>query len=407
MNERISARVGSVRRQDASMTSARRPIRDSVFRTRDWSVKRTRASNLFLCYTMNDESARSGRTAKRGNPTDAEDSSSPQQNSQTAKKLRRLEKNRLSARECRRRKREAAEQLEKQIDQLENENLQLRLQLRTGTEGAIAVAAEQEKLTAVLQQLLASGAASETEIYNVVEQFKEKFADYGRDRRTAIEYHLQNIERLLLPTQTTSFVMTAIHQQLGTGGAGGASAPERAHSSTDSGAEPATTVPLPADSGSGTSTISKTKQLFQYLVQHLNVSPAQAALLKDSRLVAEEMDACLHSALSVCTQLRSRLCQTSDDLDAEFHRVRSVLTPTQTAKFLLWVARNVACVHFLNELWDKVYPLRSSSSAAASSVTTSKVSDPSQGASAVVSSSGRHDTQSQPGSSEPSTKTEK
>jgi bZIP transcription factor len=353
---------------------------------------------------MNDDSAKSGRTGKRGNPTDAEDSSSPQQNSQTAKKLRRLEKNRLSARECRRRKREAAEQLEKQIDQLENENLQLRLQLRTGTEGAIAVAAEQEKLTAVLQQLLASGAASETEIYNVVEQFKEKFADYGRDRRTAIEYHLQNIERLLLPTQTTSFVMTAIHQQLGTGGAAGASAPERAHSSTDSGAEPvAAAVPLPADAGSGTNTISKTKQLFQYLVQHLNVSPAQAALLKDSRLVAEEMDACLHSALSVCTQLRSRLCQTSDDLDAEFHRVRSVLTPTQTAKFLLWVARNVACVHFLNELWDKVYPLRSSSSAATSSVTTSKVSESSQG---VLPSAGGREKHSQPETNESSTKTE-
>ena len=46
------------------------------------------------------------------------------------KKLRRLEKNRLSARECRRRKREATEQMERQINVLESENLRLRLQLQ-------------------------------------------------------------------------------------------------------------------------------------------------------------------------------------------------------------------------------------------------------------------------------------
>lgn len=59
------------------------------------------------------------------------------------KKLRRLEKNRLSARECRRRKREATEHMQRQINMLEGENLRLRLQLQvnahctdcTGTTG--------------------------------------------------------------------------------------------------------------------------------------------------------------------------------------------------------------------------------------------------------------------------------
>ena len=46
------------------------------------------------------------------------------------KKLRRLEKNRLSARECRRRKREATENMQGQINLLEGENLRLRLQLQ-------------------------------------------------------------------------------------------------------------------------------------------------------------------------------------------------------------------------------------------------------------------------------------
>lgn len=46
------------------------------------------------------------------------------------KKIRRLEKNRLSARECRRKKKEAALNMEREINLLEAENLRLRLQLQ-------------------------------------------------------------------------------------------------------------------------------------------------------------------------------------------------------------------------------------------------------------------------------------
>ena len=44
------------------------------------------------------------------------------------------------------------------------------------------------------------------------------------------------------------------------------------------------------------------------------------------------------------------------DLDAEFSEIRSILTPRQAAKFLVWVANNGACMHMLNELWSKSYP---------------------------------------------------
>ena len=53
------------------------------------------------------------------------------------KKLRRLEKNRLSARECRRRKREATEDMESEIYTLEGENVRLRLQLRVSNKNYI------------------------------------------------------------------------------------------------------------------------------------------------------------------------------------------------------------------------------------------------------------------------------
>lgn len=303
------------------------------------------------------------------------------------KKLRRLEKNRLSARECRRRKREATENIQHQINVLEAENLQLRLQLQIGQEAESCIASEQTKVTHDIHNLLQSG-ASEADIFATLEEFKEKYADYGKSRRSSIEFHVRQIERLLMPTQTTSVVMHAI--QGGTAGVPVLQITRKDSSNedaipvlsgTDSADLLANTIspgiaPLasaqkpgsivnPPDLGLGGAVAAPAstptaqldpKALFQYLVSYLEVTPKQAAAMKDSRLVAQEMDGCLETALGVLSELQQRLAQTGDDLETEFYNVRSILTPTQAAKFLVWVANNDACMHMLNELWDRVYP---------------------------------------------------
>jgi len=126
---------------------------------------------------------------------------------------------------------------------------------------------EQDKLTEGLNALLKSG-ASEAEIYARIEEYKEKFADYGRDRRSAIEFHLRNVERLLMPTKTTSVAMRALH---------GGSAPAVATGtqvvspteSTDS-AAPLDSSVLAVDTANPA---LQPKAMFQYLVNYLQVSP--------------------------------------------------------------------------------------------------------------------------------------
>jgi len=284
----------------------------------------------------------------------------------TEKKLRRLEKNRLSARECRRRKREATEHMQRQINLLEGENLRLRLQLQVGEEAEASTQQEQHKLTQVLDDLLKSG-ASEAEIYTKIEEYKEKFADYGRDRRSAIEFHLRNIERLLMPTQTTSVVLATLQMPVAEAPSEKPvgetrpteSNPQPASNSITEAAPPAA-APIPgSESQKPADDMPKkldAKSLFRHLVEILRVTPEQAAALKDSRLVAQEMDECLKASLGVLKELRIRLTQCGEDLENEFNNVRSILTPTQAAKFLVWVANNKACIHMLNELWNRVYP---------------------------------------------------
>lgn len=290
------------------------------------------------------------------------------------KKLRRLEKNRLSARECRRRKREATENLERQINVLEGENLRLRLQLQIGEEAEEKNRQDEEKVMEGIVSLLESG-SSEAEVYENIEKFKEKFADYGRDRRSATEFHLRNIERLLMPTQTTTIAMAALQggePQPQPPAAGAGEAPPQPQMplvavSPTSTVESAATASTAVGSSTGESVIPLTteggppkrqdpKALFQHLVNHLEVTPEQAAALKDSRYVAQELDSHLERALKVLEELKTRLTQCTDDLETEFDNVRSILTPTQSAKFLIWVANNGACMHMLNELWSRAYP---------------------------------------------------
>jgi hypothetical protein len=121
------------------------------------------------------------------------------------------------------------------------------------------------------------------------------------------------------------------------------------------------------------------KELFTHIVKILEVTPEQAGALKDSRFVAQEMDVTLKETLICLKELRGRLEQCGQDLDTEFNCIRQILTPSQSAKFLVWVAQNKACMHMLNELWSKNYidhtgPLSSPTTAMEISVETTETS---------------------------------
>ena len=198
--------------------------------------------------------------------------------------------------------------------------------------------------------MLKSGKASESEIYAKLEEYKEKFADYGRDRRSAMEFHLKNVERLLMPTQTTNFIMSTLKDS------GGGSSGSSNHSTAPLPTAPPTTTSSSSSAIDNNNAPKTSKELFTLLVKTLEVTPAQSAALKDSRFVAQEMDETLNETLNVLKELRGRLAQCGQDLETEFNCIRQILTPSQSAKFLVWVAQNKACMHMLNELWSKNYP---------------------------------------------------
>lgn len=122
------------------------------------------------------------------------------------KKKRRLERNRASARECRKRKKEKKTLLRQQLAHLEADNLQLRLKLQVGKESADAEEEKSAIITAKLNELITQG-ASELEVQTKIQELKERFSDYGRDRTSAIDFHITQVRRCLQPTQVTRAIL--------------------------------------------------------------------------------------------------------------------------------------------------------------------------------------------------------
>jgi hypothetical protein len=72
--------------------------------------------------------------------------------------------------------------------------LQLRLQLKVGPEAIKKEYEESMQITAKLDEMVQNG-ASEAEINKMIDYFKEKFSDYGRDRRSAVDFHMSQVGR--------------------------------------------------------------------------------------------------------------------------------------------------------------------------------------------------------------------
>lgn len=55
--------------------------------------------------------------------------------------------------------------------------------------------------------------APEDEIAKTLQMFGEKYSDYGPSRTKTLVYHMEELERLLLPTQVTKMCMWSLKQE--------------------------------------------------------------------------------------------------------------------------------------------------------------------------------------------------
>ena len=85
------------------------------------------------------------------------------------------------------------------------------------------------------------------------------------------------------------------------------------------------------------------------------MTEAQQRALLAQRGTVQGMDEDLQVTSGMLADLRALIDDKNASLDQELLEVQKILTPTQTAKFILWITKNPACMHMLNQLWRLVY----------------------------------------------------
>lgn len=236
--------------------------------------------------------------------------------------------------------------------------------------------------------------ASEADIWQTIDMFKERYSDYGSDRRSAIEFHTNQLEKLLLPTKLTKLCMwMLLNMDIGDGAAGSALAlpspaeavasvpalelkaeeqaggimapPLQASSEAAAAAGGEEQAPAQAQAQvlagagagpeKGPAAAAAARRLWATVSAELGVTEEQQRQLLAQRETVKGMDGDLQVTSGMLSELRALINDKNASLDQELLEVQKILTPTQTAKFILWITKNPACMHMLNQLWRLVY----------------------------------------------------
>ena len=250
------------------------------------------------------------------------------------KKRKRLERNRESARECRKRKKDKKLELKAQLARLEADNLQLRLKLQVGHESTDRMS-KSAFITSQLEQMIKEG-ANESDIQRTIQELQERFSDYGRDRRSAIEFHISQLRRCLQPTQTTRAILWLI-----------------------------SIVPQFHDPSSG-EVLSKCQgevaNLWYSLLDEIKPTVEQKMqMIAFSAPNSEEHSdpfGDIDRSSVICETMLDRIMDIigtkNDSLDIEMNNLQTILSARQIAKFILWFDQNPACMQMLEMLWPHI-----------------------------------------------------
>jgi hypothetical protein len=246
------------------------------------------------------------------------------------KKRKRLERNRESARECRKRKKEKKIQLRNQLALLEADNLQLRLKLQVGHDST-NIDEKSNYISSKLEAMMKEG-ASDLEIQKTIVEYQERYSDYGRDRRSAIDFHIAQLRRCLQPTQTTRAILWLM------------SLARQFHERTN-----------------GNVQFTEPNELFNLwlnLLSEVKPTVTQRKLMVSYTTVSNngtDPFADINSVSQTCNGMLDRLveiiCNKNNSLDSEMANIQAVLSARQIAKFILWIDQNPACMQMLEALW--------------------------------------------------------
>jgi hypothetical protein len=123
---------------------------------------------------------------------------------------------RKAVKTTKKRSRESVEDLESRVNELKAENADLHAHLLNVTQRTTEVHKQRvsmERLMAVkLAELGDRSDTDQSELAAIVKQYTDIYADYGKCRQREIAFHLQQLEKLIVPTKTTKMCLWTLQQ---------------------------------------------------------------------------------------------------------------------------------------------------------------------------------------------------
>lgn len=238
----------------------------------------------------------------------------------------RLQKNREIARNCRKRKRERSIALREEVKRLRDWNRQLETKLNRDQNNQQKELVRQREVSEIEQMVREN--RSDDEIRTKLADYKEVYSDFGRNRRAAIEYHLQELQTLLLPNQVSKMTLWSLQQD-------DDFYDEQKNESTFGGG------------------------IWNMLCKECQLSDEQKKELLAMRAEIRTQRDNVSECLRILKELETRIKNNISSMHTQMSRIMKATTPMQQAKFLLWIEKNQAAVICLNNVWNRKHMFQS------------------------------------------------
>lgn len=129
---------------------------------------------------------------------------------------RKQPRNRDLAKACRKRQRDKLDELEMKIKMLADENKELQAHVNNVTQRTTEVQRQRIEMERLMKQKVEQmeGSSTQTgpEIDALVKKFVALYSDYGEYRGREVSFHLDQLEKLVVPTSTTKFCIWTLQQ---------------------------------------------------------------------------------------------------------------------------------------------------------------------------------------------------
>ncbi|KNB45893.1 hypothetical protein JH06_0504 [Blastocystis sp. subtype 4] len=226
---------------------------------------------------------------------------------EVAKKKRRLAKNREIAKNCRKRKKEKKEAILDEIQTLREENSRLRQRLESvSSETAESEERNQVRVKFLKRMRELMEKKDEEAISKEIDEYYSRWSEFGIERLSAAQIHLEQLKMLLLPTQMTKLCLWSMNQE-------DEFYDEKLNEMKYGGG------------------------IWNILSSVLQLTPEQKQGIIHSRSGVLRQQENIASVMDIVDAVQNKVTSNMESMQQQMRGILDVLSPLQQAKFLAWM----------------------------------------------------------------------